>query len=57
MEWEWYVLKRQEDQIVYQVVSVLADSNPLYGYGSWDIYSGPYASLAEAEAAMNAAPE
>jgi hypothetical protein len=59
MKKEWYVLKRQEDQMIYQIVAVLADSgaDPLYGHGSWDIYGGPYTSLEEAEAAMNAAPE
>ena len=44
----YYVIKRNDDyQIIF--VSCWEGQNPLYGYGSWDLSGGPYATWKEAE--------
>ena len=50
MNGEWYVLSRG---IEYQIV-LCTGGDPLYGYGSWDLFSGPFDSREEAE---NSVPE
>ena len=44
-EKEWYVLVRDEET---QIVSVTIGNDPLYGRGSWGMYSGPHASYEKA---------
>ena len=43
---EWHVLIRDEE---YQIVSTTPGNDPLYGNGSWDHFSGPFATWEEAE--------
>ena len=43
---EYYVIKRDDE---YQIISVTTGAYPLYGYGSWNQYAGPFASWKEAE--------
>lgn len=42
----WYILRRDAD---YQLIYVVGDNDPLYGYGSWDLYDGPFAEFEEAD--------
>jgi hypothetical protein len=46
----WYILERDGD---YKV-AYCNNYNPLYGRGSWNLVSGPFASYEEAEAACPA---
>jgi len=43
---KYWVLVRNNE---YQVIAVFPGQNPLYGYGSWDIFSGPFSTSQEAE--------
>ena len=43
---KYWVLVRDDE---YQVIAVFPGHNPLYGYGSWDIFSGPFDTALEAE--------
>ena len=36
---DFYVLRRDWE---FQVVSVTKGNDPLHGYGSWNIYTGPF---------------
>ena len=42
---EYYVLERDDK---YQIVSITKGNNPLYGYGSCDLFSGPFNTFQEA---------
>ena len=43
----YYILKRDND---YQIIRNTSDiSDPLYGYGSWDLFGGPYETWDEAQ--------
>ena len=44
-ELEYYVLTRDDDTTIRSIVKGL---DPLYGYGSWDLLSGPYPTWDEA---------
>ena len=44
-EFEYYVLTRNDD---YLVNSVVLGTDPLYGYGSWNLFAGPFDSIEEA---------
>ena len=43
---KYWVLVRNDE---YQVIAVFPGHNPLYGYGSWNIDSGPFDTILEAE--------
>lgn len=45
-----YILERNFE---FDLVSVVEGQDPLYGRGSWKIYSGPYDSIKEAAEDMN----
>ena len=45
MNGEWYVLKRDSEYIIV----LCTGGDPLYGYGSWDLFSGPFDSWEDAE--------
>lgn len=45
---EFYVIERDGE---HMIAAVTAGNDPLYGRGSWNLASGPYASIEEAEAA------
>ena len=38
-ELEYYVLIRDDDTTIRSIVKGL---DPLYGYGSWDLFAGPF---------------
>ena len=44
----YYILQRNEE---YQIVSVVKGNDPLYGYGSWNLHSGPFDTWEEADEA------
>ena len=44
-QFEYYVLARDDDFIVN---SVVVGNDPLYGYGSWDLFSGPFITIDDA---------
>lgn len=47
---EYYILEKDGE---LQVVSVTEGSDPLYGYGSWNLYSPkPFSSWSEAFASL-----
>ena len=43
---DYFVLCRNDE---YQIVSCEEGQNPLYGHGSWDLFSGPFDSWDAAE--------
>ena len=55
-QFEYFVLSRWnmgwrfgDRNIEYQIISVLKGNDPLYGYGTWDLFSGPFDTWDEAE--------
>jgi hypothetical protein len=59
---QYYLLTRERLQCGAtvtdtQIVSCVEGANPLHGYGSYDIHSGPFASREEAEKALDNAME
>lgn len=45
MEYEYYVLVRDME---YRIIATIPGNDPLYGNGSWNLFSGPYNSYDEA---------
>ena len=50
MNQEYYVLDRDGE---YQIIMILPGSNPLHGYGSWNLYSGPFMTWDDAEQSIS----
>ncbi len=48
---KYYVINRWDVllQMDFLIVSVTPGNNPLYGHGSWDLFSGPFDTLDEAK--------
>jgi hypothetical protein len=46
-EFEYHVLIKGVDD--YQIISIVKGNDPLYGYGTWDHFSGPFHTWDEAE--------
>lgn len=51
---KYYVLNRLVDtfQVDFLIVSVTDGNDPLYGHGSWDLFSGPFDTWEESESSM-----
>ena len=45
-EFEYHVLIKGDD---FQIISVVKGNDPLYGYETWDHFSGPHSTWIEAE--------
>ena len=46
----WYLIVRNDD---IQIICVMPGSDPLYGYGSWNLADGPFASFEDAQSELN----
>ena len=49
-DFEYYVLIRNDE---YQIISIVRDNDPLYGYGTWDLFSGPFNTWDDAEMSVS----
>ena len=51
VEFDYYILVR--DNTIggadYMIVNVPKGNDPLYGYGSWDLFAGPFNSWDDAD--------
>jgi hypothetical protein len=50
MDADYYLLERNGE---FMVVTVPPGFDPLYGYGSWNLAAGPFATVEQAENCMD----